>query len=236
VATYAQLLKENPGSAAAFSWALGYWGAVKEQKVTTADTKLIESAVTHFEKALTDPMRDALGFSKTDLYLLRAEAVALLGNHEKTKLMWKEAAEFLDTSAKALPQGMTDRGFRLEEIWALDSAGEVDKALALSQKYREKFPNEFTFHYVAGSILERRKKPAEALPLAQRAVDTGYGDNRIRAATLLVKCLAATGGVSEAKKVQAQIHKEFPIDTKLEVRTHRYLKQLDDTMQKVQNL
>jgi len=234
VKAFEGLLQDYPDSPYSVIWALSYWEAVQEQKVTTPKKELLEKVLQEYPKMKTDLRLEALGLTPTDLAQLRAEILGRLEKKEEAKAAWKEAAELLKKTAAELPAGVTDRGFMIEQITCLDLAGETDMALNLASQYQAKFPNEFTFHYIAASILEKKKRYNEALPIAQKSYDTSYGDNRIRAAILLIKLYGTASNKDAARKVYVDIKKEIAPETKLEVRTHRYLKQLDEVWGRIE--
>ena len=138
----------------------------------------------------------------------------------------------LEKAAAGVASGTPERGFTLERISSLESAGETDAALKLANEYRQKFPDEFTFHYRAGLILERAKKYNEAFPITRRAFEVSYGDNRIRVAILLINLLATVPDKAGAQKTYEEVTREYQPDASLDVRTHRYLKELEEAWKK----
>jgi hypothetical protein len=70
------------------------------------------------------------------------------------------------------------------------------------------------------------------MPIAKKAYEMSYGDNRIRAATLLVNLYATVPDKEAAKKVYDEVTKEIRPDADLDIRTHRYLKQLGEALKK----
>lgn len=230
---FESLLRDYPDSPFSLIWALSYWEAALEQKATP-DKALLTPVLEKYPTMAADRRREELGLPVSDLAQLRAQVVEKLGDPEATKRAWKEAAEVLAELATQLPAGVTDRGYKIEEILCLDSAGETEKALKLAETYQVKYPSEFTFHYIAATILEKRKKFGEAVPIAKKAYEASYGDNRIRAGILLMTLYGATANKDAAKQIYLDVKKEIQPDAKLDVRTHRYLKRLDEVWGQVQ--
>ena len=121
-----------------------------------------------------------------------------------------------------------DRGHYgfLADLWI--SAGQVDHGLALLQQAAAAYPEEFTFHHaLSGQLLTLGRLP-EALAEAERAVTTGYGDNRLRAEKRRAEILVALGRKDEAKAhLDAAISAAERPAEGVKVRTTRYLKELE---------
>lgn len=121
-----------------------------------------------------------------------------------------------------------DRGHYgfLADLWI--SAGQVDHGLALLNEAAAAYPEEFTFHHaLAGQLLGLERLP-EALAEAERAVATGYGDNRLRAEKRRAEILVALGRKDEAKaSLDAAISSAERPPEGVQVRTTRYLKELE---------
>lgn len=232
-AGFEKLMESYPANPAAMGWALEYLGLFNHSGLKPR-VDLMEKTTSHYSEALQSPIREALGVPRTDLAQMRAELLGKLGKHEEAKVAWKEAADMLGNLAAELPAEVSRRGFNIERIGCLESAGDLPAAMALVNEYRAKYPKEFTFHYMAASMLHRAKKFNESLPIAKQAYENSYGDNRIRAATLLVNLYATVPNKAQAKEVYDTVVKDIKPGEKLEIRTHRYLKILDDAWQKVE--
>jgi len=231
--TYEKLLLESPDVPYSLVWAAEYLGTFEGMKPDLKPkTELVELVLKNFPKISVSPTMDAVGLSRTDLAQARADLLAKLGRSEEAKTAWKDAANLFDAAAKEMPKGAVARGFTLERIWCLEQAGELDAALALAEEYAKKFPAEFTFHYWQASLLNRAKRYLDATPTAYRAYDVAYGDNKIRAATLLIDILGTIPDKDTVKKVYDAVKGETKPDAKLDVRTHRYLKKLEDSYKK----
>lgn len=232
--TYENLLEQSPQSPSAIFWSLGYLDMFNDEKKLTPKKHLVESVIANADVILKDPRRTEVGLTETDLAQMKAELLSAVGKKDDAKKAWKEAADLLAKAASEVPAGSSTRGFTLERIGALEGAGEFDAALKLAEEYRARYPGEFTFHFQAASMLLREKKYAQALPIAKLAYEKSYGDNKIRAAILLVRLHNIHSDRAASKKIVDEVKGEIKPDAALEVRTHRYLKQLNDTMQNTQ--
>jgi thioredoxin-like negative regulator of GroEL len=230
---YARLIEENPSSPQALIWALGYWETFSDDAGARPKRSVLGRVIANWETMKKDPRAEELGLSPTDMAQLRAEVIEHVAEDEDAKKAWKEAADLLEATAATVPKGTIARGFTIERIGCLEAAGELDRALALAQEYRRKFPEEFTFHYQTASMLNRAKRYNEALPIAQKAFDVSYGDNKVRAAILLVKIYETIPNKTAAKSVYDRVIAEIKPDAKLQVRTHRYLKALKEEFEKL---
>ncbi|HSS07154.1 MAG TPA: hypothetical protein VLK83_08460, partial [Rhodanobacteraceae bacterium] len=65
------------------------------------------------------------------------------------------------------------------------------------------YPDDYVYPYRWGRSLLERGKPAEALPLLEKAADKAYGENRLVVATFRVKALKALHRQQDAEKVVA---------------------------------
>jgi thioredoxin-related protein len=229
---YERLLAELPQSPRAVLWAADYLALFNAEKKPAPKRDLVEKVLADYTKSTEDPAREAMGISVTDMAEARADVLEKLGESEKAKVAWQEAAKLLQLEAEALPAGVSSRGFNLERIECLESAGDLDAAIRLAEEYRAKYPQEFTFHYFVASLYYRAKRYGDAIPVAKKAYEVSYGDNRIRSATLLVNLYATVPDRASAQKIFDEVNKEIQPGDKLEVRTPRYLKNLREAMGK----
>lgn len=227
---YERLLNEMPSSPLALLWATQYLELFSDKTVAKPKTSSLEKVLASYPTALKDPARDELGMPLTDMVQMRADLLGRLGKEEEAKAAWKEAAVLFESLAKELPKGISARGFNIERISCLEEAGEVEAALKLANEYREQYPEEFTFHFKVASLLERKKKYNEALPIAQKAYSVSYGDNKIRSAILLIKLYATVPDKAKARQVYEEVVTEIKPDKDLKVRTHKYLKRLNEAL------
>ena len=95
-------------------------------------------------------------------------------------------------------------------------AKRTDELDALYPKLIAAYPDDYVYPYRWGRSLVERGKPAEALPLLEKAAEKAYGENRLVVATFRVKALKALHREDDAKQVVAdaleQTGKWFPED------------------------
>jgi tetratricopeptide (TPR) repeat protein len=89
--------------------------------------------------------------------------------------------------------GEDSRGLNLEYAYYLWKSGNVDQAKAIYAKFIQKYPKEFTFYYAAARMYQDLKNYPLAEEYAEKAVQYGYGDNKIRSEERLVHVLVASG-------------------------------------------
>ncbi len=225
---YERLLSEMPQSVFAPLWSLEYLGLFDANPKPAPKKEKVEKVLEKYSEILKNPNLDLAGFPKSDLLQMKAELLAKLGKEAESKKAWAEAAELLGNLAKGNKASKDNRGFNLERAYCLAQSGESEKALKLANEYRKLYPEEFTFHYQVASMLNGDKKYTEALPIAKQAYQYSYGDNKIRAAMLLLKLYATIPDRGSAQQIFESVSKEFAPVPELEIRTHRYLKQMKD--------
>lgn len=224
---YERLLAESADSPQALYWVLDYLKLFEGGEKRPPKKEVLEKLVANYSKYKEDPRAEEAGVTLTDMAQIRAILLDKLNRHDEAVAAWKEAAGLLEKLAQEM-KGTVARGFTLERISCLEEAGDLEGALKLANEYRQKFPREFTFHYAAASILEHSKKYPEALPIALEAYKYAYGDNKVRVATLLVNLYATTPDKASAKRIYEEVKKDVAPGARLEVRTHRYLKKLEE--------
>jgi len=229
---YERLLKELPTSPKALGWSLDYLQLFEDKPGLKPQTALIDTVLSHSAAMQKDPRAEELGLSPSTLVQFRAELLDRSGKRDESRAAWKEAAAMLEAEARANGDRPA-RGFALERMEAMDHAGNTQGALALAETYRAKYPEEFTFHYIAAYLLHHAKRYTEALPPARKAYQYSYGDNRLRAATLVVELLATVPDKAGAQAIYDEARSASVPDKSLQVRTHRYLKKLDDAVAKL---
>jgi thioredoxin-related protein len=229
---YESLIADYPQSPFLLMWGTQYVDSFDAESPQKPKKEVIEKALQGYPGVLSSPDKAAAGVTDTDQMQMRAYLLTKLEKKEEATRAWAEACEKLDQLGKALPAGITPRGFVSERIYCLESAGQSKEALDLANEYRALYPNEFTYHYAAASLLDKAKRYNEAMPVAQRAFDSGYGDNRIRAAILLIDIYATVPNQAAAQEIYERVKKDQAPDAKLDIRTHSYLKKLDTAWQK----
>jgi thiol-disulfide isomerase/thioredoxin len=83
-------------------------------------------------------------------------------------------------------------------------AKRVEELDALYPKLIAAYPDDYVYAYRWGRSLVERGKPAEALPLLEKAAEKAYGENRLVVATFRVKALKALHRANDAEKVVAE--------------------------------
>jgi hypothetical protein len=83
-------------------------------------------------------------------------------------------------------------------------AKRMDELDALYPKLITAYPDDYVYPYRFGKSLLERNKPADALPLFEKAAEKAYGENRLEVATLRVKALKALHREADAEKVVAE--------------------------------
>jgi hypothetical protein len=82
-------------------------------------------------------------------------------------------------------------------------AKRMDELDALYPKLIAAYPDDYVYSYRFGKSLLERNKPAEALPLLEKAAEKAYGENRLEVAMQRVKALKALHRQADAEKVVA---------------------------------
>ncbi len=230
---YERLMTEFPDSPLALIWGTEYLSTFTEGQPTKEKKMLLEKVVGFSPGMMKDARREEVGMAETDVLELRAEILGRIGKFDESKVVWKEAADRLATLTSQLPAGVSPRGFAMERVECLESAGDVNAALKLANEFRSQYPKEFTFHFLAARVLQDAKRFPDALPVAQQAFDNSYGDNRIRAATMLLELYATVPNKEAGRKIYEEVIKDKRPATSLDVRTNRYFKKLDSAWKKL---
>lgn len=84
-------------------------------------------------------------------------------------------------------------------------AKRTDELDALYPKLIAAYPDDYVYPYRWGRSLFERGKPAEALPLLEKAAEKAYGENRLVVATFRVKALKALHRQNDAEQVVADV-------------------------------
>ena len=95
-------------------------------------------------------------------------------------------------------------------------AKRTDELDALYPQLIAAYPDDYVYPYRWGRSLFERGKPAEALPLLEKAAEKAYGENRLAVAMFRVKALKALHRQNDAEQVVADVlaqnGKWFPED------------------------
>ncbi len=218
------LMNAHPEFPSALLWASHYLDTFEEGGTEKPDPVILRAVGDKFAAQLAHPRRGEVGLSESDLYQMRAVVVSS-AQPELSKQLWADAATAMQKLA--VENGREPgRGFVLEQIGCVERAGRMDEALELAETFRTKYPNEFTFHLKVANLHWRRKNAPFALEAAESAYAKSYGDNRLRVAMLLMELYPANSRPGDASRVYEEVTKEIQPSSTLDVRTHRYLKQL----------
>ncbi len=136
-----------------------------------------------------------------------ASALASMGNLEMSEGNNKKAEQFLTKAVAADPESMPLQ-MALADLYARE--GKLDEAQATLEKLLQKNPQEATLHFVFGEFLLNRSLPDKAFEefSAVLKIDPRHHDARDRLYDLYV----VKGNKAEAKKLTAELAKQFPDD------------------------
>lgn len=127
-----------------------------------------------------------------------------------------------------------DRALVSAETDALAALGRLPDALDLLDRYVARYPTEFTWDFVAANRLNDAGRFAEAETRATRAMGLASGDQRLRVAMTLAKAMAGQGRKADAIGVLDAVIAATPApDAALDVRSHRYRKQIAELRAKL---
>lgn len=105
----------------------------------------------------------------------------------------------------------------------LERAEDPEAAVRLLAAASADWPDEPTFDLALAPLLVRLGRPEEALPVADRAVDRSWGDNRLRAVAARARVLRALGRDDEARAAAAaELSAQPPPAPGSNPRTDRY--------------
>ncbi|MBI3505922.1 MAG: thioredoxin family protein [Proteobacteria bacterium] len=161
------------------------------------------------------------------VYLAQFEA-GFVGSVESTttaKPYWDKAAALYAEHEKKSPLA-APRSAGFELAYCLSEAGRKAEATAVYERLVKAYPQEFTFNYEYATALNEDEKRDAAYPYAVKAVDTGYGDNWLRAVRLKGEIELKTGRPDEAAKTVESALAEAVLPKSADVRTYRYITQL----------
>ncbi|MFM2246708.1 MAG: Thioredoxin [Pseudomonadota bacterium] len=150
------------------------------------------------------------------------------------------AAQALRLGARLIYDGLLtgdlakDRPLITSVAHARSAAGDLPAALDLLRAAAARFPGEFTFHHAAAEALVGAGRWAEAEVEARAALQIAWGDQRLRAVLPLARALDGQGRRADARAALAAARAEAQVPAPgVEVRTTRYLKKVDDELQRL---
>lgn len=116
----------------------------------------------------------------------------------------------------------------------LQAAGALDEAEGVLTRAIAAFPDDFTWHSALAQHHLDAGDPAAALAPALRALETAYGDQRLRAAVTLARVQVRLDRREEAVATLDRIAAEMPRPSDDQaVRTRRYLQAIEDAKAKI---
>ncbi len=158
-----------------------------------------------------------------------AEISALLAElapEDEAQRFYLQAAELLGQAEHDDPAH--NRGLWSERAWLLEEAGDYDAALAVLDTAIHHYPDEFGYHDGKARVLHNLGRLDQAEVEARLALEHAYGDQRLRAVTRLAGILLEEGRPDLGLAAIDAVLADFPMpEDGLEVRTHRYLGQVE---------
>ena len=160
---------------------------------------------------------------------LGAEITSLLAElapEDQAPTLYAQAADLLGMAEHDDPAH--NRGLWAERAWLLEAAGDHTGALTVLDTAIFHYPDEFGYHNSKARVLHNLGRLDLAEVEARLALEHAYGDQRLRAVTRLAGILLEEEHPDLGLAAIEAVLADFPVpDTELEVRTHRYLGQVD---------
>lgn len=148
---------------------------------------------------------------------------------DQAPMIYGAAAALVRTRLTGDP--VRDKGHLGWLAYLTEHAGDITGAVRLLEEARAAWPTEPTFHISLGRLYLRQGFLAEALAVAERAVETAWGDNLLTAAGLRVEALVALGRVEEARAFVDEVLGRVPAPAEeMEVRSHRMRQRLRELL------
>ena len=158
-----------------------------------------------------------------------AEIAALLAEivgPDEAPAFYLQAAELLGQVEHEDPAH--NRGLWPERAWLYEQAGEREAALAVLDTAIGHYPDEFGYHNSKARVLQGLERLDDALAEVGLALEHAYGDQRLRAVTHQAGILLELGRPAEGLAAIDAVLADFPVPEEgLDVRTHRYLGQVE---------
>jgi thiol-disulfide isomerase/thioredoxin len=153
---------------------------------------------------------------------------AAMAEGDVRRELYRAAAAVLSAQFSGNPD--EDRANYTWYAWLLEQAGDPDGAVDFLREAQGIFPDEPTFFMSSARVLLSAERLEEALVTSQRAVETAWGDNLLRAVALHGKILISRGREAEMRTlVEETLAAEGPAEG-LSVRTHRYREALEEML------
>ncbi|MFT7520050.1 MAG: thiol-disulfide isomerase/thioredoxin/tetratricopeptide (TPR) repeat protein [Kiritimatiellia bacterium] len=180
----------------------------------------VDGGTAVLDRAVLVALRDANGEESANLFYVMANL------HEE-----QAQAYYAGAAAALRPAMLGPSEQRKPNVgWMatlLERSGDVDAAAKVLDDAVTDWPDEPSFYLSRGGLLLRAERHELALADANKALETGWGDNRLRAAKLKVDVLLALDRGDDARSVaKAELAKAAEVDEELHVRTFRYRQKL----------
>ncbi len=182
------------------------------------------------DPALAEELRPALAEAARGAEpIVAAEIMAFLAElaaPEDKPTLYLAAAEALTVALSEDPAH--NRGLWAELAWMLREAGAYDQAIAVLDEAIGHYPDEFGYHASKAKVLVLQERWQDAEVEARTALEHAYGDQGLRAVAQLAGILLELGRPAEGLEAIDAVLADFPVpEDDLEVRTHRYLGQVE---------
>lgn len=231
-ATYEEAIKTMPHSSWTMLLRSSYADLMEEigdkEKQKTALEDLATSATKFLaakKKGAAVPLDDTSDLSATDLWATIADAQEKLGNNDKAKKAYLEAATLYKKAILQSPQ-KDSRGYHLELAYCLWKAGLTSQAEQIYERFENHYPEEFTFYFSHSKMFFEQKNFEKSKELSEKAYRYSYGDNKLRVAEVLAKSLKELGKKTEAKIILQNTLQSTALPADASIRTHRYYNKL----------
>lgn len=211
-------LREFPDSADVASWAMLV--ASVDPKEALALRQAVRSSV---EVWTASPSLGDTWYSVGDLLSLEADFIETVVSSEAARPLWLKAAAAHEARAATSSLGVAARGANFLRADALRRAGDNDGAAGLLASLVKAYPGEFSFHNEYAYTLKEMGRYAEAYPAAVRAVETGYGDNWLRAVKIKAELELKLGRPKDAARTVDEALAETVLPATTDVRSYRYV-------------
>lgn len=149
-----------------------------------------------------------------------------LQDEPNARLLYAAAAKILQAGLSGDP--VHDKGHLEYLATLLDRSGDSEQALTVLADAARLHPDEPTFPLASAHVLLGHDRYAEALEQARLALQTAWGDNRLRVTAVAAEALVGLDRPEEARRLAEQVLAEIPAPAEdLHVRTHRYRQALE---------
>lgn len=161
------------------------------------------------------------------IYEYMGDAYKSIGKKEEAKQAFAQGAkEFEKLIRKYGLSPNEERGWNLELAYCLRESDQKAKAIKIYKSLQAHYPTDFTYYNSHARTLMSDKKFAEAEPIAKKAYEYSYGDNRLRMGMLLADVYEGLNQKDKALAVVKQTLAESKKPSDKYNRGLRYIEQL----------